>query len=172
MFLWQPCGRLFSSLCVLPSSSRAVQNFSPFFFFLFLLTQITASLLYHLLNCLALCAWPAQELVPSLLLTLLTVSLILFSMLLKSLGVTFILGPLLYKSPFWLQCIPRCIGGSPKTVSTTAPVCPELLPSLAAASCPDCWNVLRCLPLVLSDTLHFAWYQVIYIGNLLTSRGN
>ena len=32
-FLWQPHGHPLSSLCILPSSSRAVHNFSPFFFF-------------------------------------------------------------------------------------------------------------------------------------------
>lgn len=72
LFFWQPCGHPLSSLYILPSFSRAVQNF----FFLF--TRLIASLLCHLLNCFSLCVWPAQKLVFLLLLTLLTVSLIFF----------------------------------------------------------------------------------------------
>lgn len=97
LFFWQPCGHPLSSLYILPSFNRAVQNFS-----FFLLTRVTASLLCNLLNCFSLCVWPAQEIVTLLLLTLLTVSLIFFSMLLKSLGLIFTLGCLLSESPFWL----------------------------------------------------------------------
>lgn len=73
LFFWQPCGHPLSSLYILPSFSRALQNFFS--------AHTTTSLLCHLLNCFSLCVWPARKIVPLLLLTLLTVSLIFFNML-------------------------------------------------------------------------------------------
>lgn len=62
-----------------------------------LLTPLTAALLYHpLQNCLAV-RMTSTKLVPSFLLTLLTMALILLNLLLTSLGVTPALGRLLYK---------------------------------------------------------------------------